>query len=318
MSVDLSVIIVNWNGINFLPNCIASLVRNPPSIDFETIVVDNDSSDASVEWLNSSEASLLMNGHKLRLIKSGSNLGFGKANNLAFRQTQSPFLLLLNPDTTVTAGSIDALLDAVKSEKTIGAVVPKLFYADGKLQHNVWGFPPTPLTFIVEGFKLYRFLPKALVSTWLYSSHWDYSQRREVPMFGAAAMLVRREMIDDIGGFDEDFFMFGEDGEWCVRMNRNGWRTFFEPDATMTHIGGQSSKQRWGVGVSKLREEEGFLLFQEKCVSRYLFFANVLTRLFIFAVYYLKCAINRDEDELLPKIMALQIRALFPRGKAGS
>ena len=307
---EISIIIGNWNGINVLPACLKSIVENAPSVSYEIILIDNASSDESVEWLKSREVKKLLDDTKFTLIESEENLGFSRANNFAIEQTNSPYVFLLNPDTIVKPHAIDKLLQTLKSDKKIGAVAPKLFNEDGTIQFNVWGFPPTPFSLLTGGLKLYHLLPKKLISGWLYSMHWDYKERKHVPMFSGAAILVKREMIDEIGAFDTDFFMFGEDGEWCVRMNRNGWKTFFEPEAEIIHIGRQSSLQKWGTETTLLKEEEAFIFFQKKCLSKYLLSANLLTRGFILSTYYIKDILFRKKKSISGSLIKLQFKEL--------
>src|SRR5690349_11673042 len=104
MGADLSIVIVNWNGRNFLPDCLQSIAQNPPSCTFEIVVVDNASADGSVEWMKSDEARGMLGEASFRLIESADNLGFGRANNLAFAQTESKYVFVLNPDCVVPPG----------------------------------------------------------------------------------------------------------------------------------------------------------------------------------------------------------------------
>lgn len=309
MSV-LTIIIVNWNGKDFLPQCLRSIAENPPSVSFEVVVVDNLSADGSREWLVSEEAEQIFPAGSFRVILSDENLGFGRANNLAIDSTDSEYLFLLNPDTIVKLDAIDILLAVLKGERAIGAVAPKLLNEDGSTQYSVWGFPPTPLSLLVQGLQFDSLLPKQLLQTWLYASHWSYDRRAAVPMFSGAAIAAKREMIDMVGAFDPDFHMYGEDGEWCVRMNRNGWLTVFEPEAVIVHLGGQSSIQRWGTDDSRIKEQEAFIYFQKKCLPRVCVFSNLITRLFIFSLYYLRNIVLRRDNRMTREILALHIIAI--------
>src|SRR5215211_4756675 len=130
----LTIIIVNWNGIKFLPACLKSIVENPGSLLFEIVVVDNASSDGSAEWLRSDECAQLVGDTRFKLIETGENLGFGRANNVAIERTDSQFVFLLNPDTVVRPNAIDRLVDALKTTPDAGAAAPKLLNEDGSLQ----------------------------------------------------------------------------------------------------------------------------------------------------------------------------------------
>lgn len=317
VNTELSIIIVNWNGVDFLPACLKSIVENPPKVPYEIIVVDNDSSDESVKYLQSAEIKNLLKDSNFTLIESKENLGFSRANNFAIEQTNAPYVFLLNPDTIAKPEAIDRLLRTLKSDEKIGAVAPKLFNGDGTLQFNVRQFPPTPLSILTTELKLYKLLPKRLVSDWLYSIHWNYRERTAVPVFSGAAIMAKREMINQVGAFDDDFHMYGEDFEWCVRINKRGWKTFFEPDAEIFHLGGQSSVQRWGTSETNLKEEEGVIYCQSKCISKPLLFFNLLTRTFSLVLHYVVNFITGNDCTSLAATIKLHIRLLKSIMSAG-
>ena len=307
MSVDLSIIIVNWNGIKFLPNCLKSIVENPPSISFEIIVVDNDSSDKSVEWLKSGEAKDLLKDTNFILIESKENLGFGRANNLAIEKTNSHFVFLLNPDTLIKSNSIDSLLITLESGKKIGMVAPKLINADGTTQANAWALPGA-IRIIFEGLKLSKVIPLKYRKKWLLSGSWNYDEKKEVPMVSGAAMMIKREMISRVGAFDPKIFMYGEDAEWCVRIGRNDWRIVLEPNAEIVHLGGQSSIQMWGENDTRMKEEEAYLKFQQDCFSPFQMLRNTFARIVVLTLYYFFSLIKGRRNEHLKNVISLQIK----------
>jgi len=267
VSAELSIIIVNWNGGDLLRCTVESVVAAPPSVTHEVIVVDNASSDDSLARLRSSAAAAAL-GDGLRVFENEENLGFGRANNQAFAQTRAPLVLLLNPDTEVTAGSIDRLIQTVRTGERVGAAGPKLLNADGSVQVSVWRNSPAAWEALLTGLRLHKLLPRRLRGDLLLAEHFDYAHRRAVGMLSGAAMLVRREVIDEVGGFDERFHMYGEDNEWCLRITRAGWRLVFEPEAVVMHHGAASSLKRWD-SLEKLRvQAEGYLLFLRRCLPR--------------------------------------------------
>jgi GT2 family glycosyltransferase len=267
LSAELSIIIVNWNGGDLLRRTVESVVAAPPSLTHEVVVVDNASSDDSLARLRASGAAEAL-GARLRVRENADNLGFGRANNQAFSETTSPLLLLLNPDTEVTAGSIDLLIKTVRAGERIGAAGPKLLNADGSVQVSVWRNSPAAWEALLTGFRLHKLMPKRARGELLLAEHFDYARRREVGMLSGAAMLVRREVVDEVGGFDERFHMYGEDNEWCLRITRAGWRLVFEPGAVVMHHGAASSMKRWD-SLEKMRvQSEGYLLFLRRCLPR--------------------------------------------------
>ncbi len=275
MQVDLSIIFVNWNGGALLSRAVDSLLAFPPSVEYEVIVVDNASTDDSLAQLRSTAAGQLLEGRgRLRFIQNPENRGFGPANNQAFDMTSTPLLLLINPDATVTAGCVDGLIQAVRTEARVAAVGPRILNSDGSLQISVWRNPPAAWNIVLSNLKLYSLLPKRLRGELLLGGHWQHDCKKSVPMLSGASILVRREVIDSVGGFDERFHMYGEDHEWCLRIKRAGWSLIFEPDAVVVHQGGWSSLQRWtDLETIKVRLESQYM-FQKQVLSRSQLTAN--------------------------------------------
>lgn len=281
MAAELSIIIVNWNGGELLRSCFRSIAQAPPSVSYDIVVVDNASSDQSVAWLRSAAVSALLPGIDVHVIENADNAGFAKANNQAFAYSQAPLLFLLNPDAEVTAGAIDTLIACLNADARIGACGPRLLNTDGSLQHSVWRNPPTAGEIIVTGVGLWRLIPHRLRGRLLLGGHWDHATRRAVPMLFGAAILARRQMIDEVGGLDERFHMYGEDYEWCLRITRAGWQLIFEPAAAVTHHGGQFSLQRW-TSMEKLRVQmDAGFQFNRYCLTRGQNIANVAATCFV-------------------------------------
>jgi len=269
VTLQISVIIVNWNGGALLRNTVESVTAFPPAIEYEVVIVDNASTDDSLALLRASEvAQPLLDAKRLSIIENEENIGFGRANNQAFALTNSRLLLLLNPDTEVTAGSIDRLIRTIDSRARIGVVGPKLLNADGSLQISVWRNPPAAWEIMLSQLKLYQLFPRSFRGELLLGGHWDHARERSVPMLSGAAMLVRRKVIEDVGGFDERFHMYGEDNEWCLRIARAGWDLVFQPAAVIRHHGAKSALQRW-TNLEKLRVQlEANYFFQKESLSR--------------------------------------------------
>ncbi|MEP7337479.1 MAG: glycosyltransferase family 2 protein [Acidobacteriota bacterium] len=302
-AIKLSIIIVNWNGGELLRRCVESILRHPPGLEYEIIIADNASTDDSLSSLQSVNESR----DRIRLIENCDNLGFAKANNQAIACSSSPFVFLLNPDTEVRAGAIDALVALLQSDAEIGACAPKLIGSDGELQPNAWLLPPTPLSILVEGLGLYRLLPKTIRANWLLGRHWDHSERKSVPAFSGAAMMVKRRMIEQIGAFDERFRMYGEDGEWCVRMKRNGWLLYLEPAAEVLHFGGQSAMKRWNSRERRLREVQAHILFQRSVLPRSSFLLNRLAQAFVAITLLARRFIRKRPTELLSEVIGMEL-----------
>ncbi|MCA1635176.1 MAG: glycosyltransferase family 2 protein [Acidobacteria bacterium] len=285
LRVELSIIIVNWNGGELLSRCVESIVAAPPSHEYEVVVVDNASGDASVAALRAgSGAAALATAGRLRVIENEDNRGFGRANNQAFALTDAPLLFLLNPDTEVTPGSIDRLVSTLRAGARTGACGPRLVNADGSLQVSVWRNPPAAWDMLLSGLRLHRLLPRRVRGELLLAEHWGHDRRRAVRMLSGAAILVRREVIEEVGGFDERFHMYGEDNEWCLRIVRAGWSLVFEPEAVIMHYGAQSSLKRWDAHEKLKVQAVAFLHFQRYCLPRRQVIANLLTSCFLLSL----------------------------------
>ena len=271
---ELSIVIVNWNGGELFRRCIESIERYRPAVPCEVIVVDNASSDDSVAWARARAASSPV---PLTIIENRENVGFARANNRAFMASRSPLLFLLNADAEVTEGAIDRLMATLREHPDVAAVAPRLLNTDGSLQPSVWPNPLTPLHILAAALGIWRLLPRAIRGPFLLADHWTYDSLRRVPMASGAALLVRREVIDRIGGFDERFEMYGEDNEWCLRMRRAGWRVLFDPGASVVHHHGSFAAVRWG-DLGRLQvNTEAQLRLQRIALSRVHRLANVLT-----------------------------------------
>lgn len=282
MPPELSIIIVNWNGGNLLRRCVETIVSSHPNTSYEVVIIDNASEDDSLDHLRSSGplAPLFAN-QQLRIFNNSENRGFGAANNQGFALTNAPFLFLLNLDTEVRPGTIDTLMETIKSDSRIGVCGPKILNTDGSLQISAFFNPPRVWHTILSQLKLYNLLPQGLRGELLLGRHWDHNRLRSVPMLSGAAMLARREMIDEVGGFNEQFHMYSEDTEWCWRITKAGWKLMFVPDAVLLHHGAESSKKRWSEQERlKVRLEAGFN-FEHTVLPRWRVAANQLTNYLI-------------------------------------
>ena len=310
MKPQLAIIVVNWNGGAFLQRCLESVAQFPPQLDYEIIVVDNASTDGSREWLISL-------GDRIRLIANAENLGFGRANNQAFAVTEAPLLFLMNSDAELQKGAIDKLIATLGEDERIGVVGPRLINTDGTLQPSVWRNPLTPVEMIATAFSLSKLMPRRMAGNLLLGFHWDHAERRRAQMLSGAALLVRRKVIDEVGGFDESFHMYGEDVEWAMRIVRGGWWMLFEPAATVMHHQGQSSAQRWNTLEKRQKEYEGFFRFQRLHLSRRLAIANLLTGYGLSLVRYAWLALRRqplEEPRLVRHLYEIELRqTLFAR-----
>lgn len=226
-------VIVNWNTRELLRACLRSVELHPPSVSFEVWVVDNASSDGSADMVAAEFPGVV-------LVRSSTNDGFSAANNRAIRGTRARFVLLLNSDAEVLPGALErAYHRAVESGNVIAA---RLRGADGRLQHSTFRFP-APLVDFVEALYLHRLLPKGIRGRWLLGGYWEHDSPRIVGWALGAFLLVPREAVEAAGALPEEYFLFGEDMEWCYRLHRAGFPVEFRPDVEILHHGNESAGQ---------------------------------------------------------------------------
>ena len=169
------------------------------------------------------------------------------------------------------------MIATIRENEKTGVVGPRLMNSDGSLQPSVWRNPVTPFEMIATALRLYKLMPPRVRGELLLGFHWDHSHRRNASMLSGAALLVKREVIDTVGGFDESFHMYGEDAEWSLRIVRGGWWMVFEPAARVMHHAGRSTAKRWS-DLEKLQQEyEGTFRFWRLHLSRSQALGNLLT-----------------------------------------
>ena len=227
--VDLSIIIVNWNTKEYLLHCIDSILQKKGSIPMEIIVIDNGSRDRSGEEVKRQFPGL-------RLIENGRNLGFAKAVNQGLRVSSGRYLLLLNPDTQLREGAIENLVSFMESHAEAGVAGAQLLKGDGSKQNSIANFPSLTTELLNKNL-LRRLFPKKFPG-----KEKDYPEPIEVDSVIGACMMVRRDVLDQVGLLDEDYFLFLEETDWCYRIKRAGWRIYHVPQAEAYHFQGKSAE----------------------------------------------------------------------------
>jgi GT2 family glycosyltransferase len=232
-SVELSVVIVAWNARHYLELCLDSLAKAPPRRTMEVLVVDNASSDDTVEMV---EAKFPW----VKLIKSKQNLGFAKGNNVAIRQCRGRYIALVNPDVIVFPGCLDALAKFLDENPKVGDVGPRVFNPDMTQQSTCRRFPTLWNNFCsassLEGrFKGRRFFAGE------HMYYFQHDRTLAVDVIVGCFSMIRREAFDEAGLLDEDLFMYGDDVDWCRRAWNAGWQVFFFPDAQAIHDRGKTT-----------------------------------------------------------------------------
>ena len=234
MNANLSVVIVNWNVRDLLRRCLASVLESAPGASADVIVVDNASTDGSIEMLRAEFP-------QATLVANARNRGFPAGINQGLAAAQGRYVLLLNPDTQVLDDALAALTRYLDTHPDAGIVSPQLLYPDGSVQSSRRRFP-TLLTLFLESTWLESLAPRSLLRRYYVLDQPD-DATLDVDWTTGAAMLVRREVVQQVGGMDEGFFMYSEELDWCRRVKAAGWRVVYHPGARIIHHEGKSSEQ---------------------------------------------------------------------------
>lgn len=231
--IDLSVVIVSWNVCDLLRHCLRSIT--PRQLSLEIIVVDNASSDGSVAMVRAEFP-------HVHLFANDKNRGFTAANNQALAKSQGRYLLLLNPDTEVEDIALPTMVAYMDQHPGVGALGPQLRYPDGRLQSSRRRFPSLA-TALVESTVVQEWSPDNRILRRYYMADTPDDATQEVDWVVGACLLVRREVYEQVGGLDEEFFMYSEELEWCRRIKNAGWSIVYLPTVTVIHHEGKSSEQ---------------------------------------------------------------------------
>ncbi len=233
-AAGLDVAIVSYRSREMVRDCLTTLFEHAPSRPLEVFVADNDSGDGTVEMVRAEFP-------QVRLLAAGGNLGFGKATNMLIDAGDSPYVLALNPDTRMTAGALDLLLDLMDERPEVGICGCRLELEDGSLDHAAKRSFPTVVSSLGHFTGLGRRLRGGRLAAYVAPE----VESGPVDCVNGAFMLMRREALERVGAFDEGFWMYMEDIDLCYRFVAAGWKVWYEPRATVVHIkAGTSGKNR--------------------------------------------------------------------------
>ena len=215
--MQLSVIIVNYNVKNLLRDCLLSVQKAAHSIDTEIIVVDNASSDGSVEMLKAEFK-------YVKLITNTQNLGFSKANNQGIAQSQGKYILLLNPDTLINKNTFEDCLNFSKQTNNCGGIGVQMLDANNQfLKESKRGFP-TPWASLCRLSFLNKLFPNSALLNGYYLGHLSNDENHQVEVLAGAFIWLKKSIIDEVGGLDEAYFMYGEDIDFSYRIQQSGYQ----------------------------------------------------------------------------------------------
>jgi N-acetylglucosaminyl-diphospho-decaprenol L-rhamnosyltransferase len=247
--IDVSIVLVSWNTRALLLACLDSLPAAVGSLHADVWVVDNGSADGSVAAVRSwRPAEPGTAGLSVHIIENGLNAGFAAANNQAIVNSDGRYVLLLNSDTVALPGSIERLVRFADAHPGAGMVGAMLLNPDGSFQGSFADFPSLSSELLSASG-----LGRRLFGRWYPNYGPTQAQAtRRVDYVQGACMLARRAAITQAGLLDEDYFMYNEELDWCLRMRRAGWETWYTPDARIVHYGGQSTRQVRHIMVQAL------------------------------------------------------------------
>lgn len=238
LEMDLSIIIVNYNTKELTLQCISSIYEsNTKKNSFEIFVVDNNSSDGSVEAIKQQFK-------KVILIENKDNVGFSKANNQAIRQAKGEYILLLNSDTIVQENTLSIMLQYMQQNNDVGAAGCEVLLQDGKLDIACHRGFPTPSASFYYMLGLAKKYPNNPKFNQYHKSYLNMREIHEIDCLVGAFMIVRAETIQQVGMLDESFFMYGEDIDWCYRIKEAGWKIVYNPTVSIIHYKGASSRKK--------------------------------------------------------------------------
>jgi N-acetylglucosaminyl-diphospho-decaprenol L-rhamnosyltransferase len=228
---EVSTIVVTYNALPWLERSLES------ARETELVVVDHGSTDGTLE--------LVRERFPEAIVVEQENKGFGAGNNAGMRVASGRWYLLLNSDAWLAPGGLDALVSFAEAHPRAAVIGPRLLNPDGTLQRSVRGFP-TVWRIATEYLFLRKLAPRSRALNAFYAGGFDHDEPREAEFLMGSCLLVRAEAVAAVGGFDERYFMFSEETDWCYRFRKAGWEVWFYPGAEAVHVGGATTSQNWG------------------------------------------------------------------------
>lgn len=308
--IDLSIIIVNYNVKEFILNLLDSIRKATKNISVEIIVVDNASDDGSIETIKEKFPDVL-------LIENKINVGFGRANNQALEIAKGNNFLLLNPDTIVREDTFSTMLNFFSNNPQAGIAGCKVLNPDGTIQLACRRGFPGPWTSFTKVTGLSRLFPKSKLFAKYNLTYLDENQTYEVDAVSGAFLMMRKEVYEKIGGFDKQFFMYGEDLDLCFRTQQAGFKVFYVHETEIIHYKGESTK-RSSIDETKVFYDAMHLFVKKHfssslIVEALLQFAIIMRKLIAFANVYKIAIAGVVTDLVLFSLMVLLAENIYEK-----
>lgn len=253
--MNLSIIIISYKTKELLRNCLKSIYNSKIDFPFEIIVVDNHSDDKSPEMVKEEFK-------EVKLILNDKNVGFGQANNQGMRLAKGKYFLLLNSDTEIVDKAIEKMVRLIEERREIGVIGCKLLYKNGGIQQSAGYLPRLSKIFFWQTFIDDLPVIKNIIKPYQVSDINFYKKEHEVGWVTGAFFLLRKEIFEKTGGFDEKIFMYSEEVEWCQRISQAGFKIYFTPITHVYHLKNASPKETNGNAL--ISEYQGLIYFFKK------------------------------------------------------
>ena len=276
----LSIIIVNYNAEKLLKNCIESIYNETREITFDIWVVDNNSSDNSVAMINE-------NFPEVNLLQNADNVGFARANNMAIVKAKTDYVLLLNPDTIICNQAIEKVLGYMDPKPEVGITGCKVLNEDGSIQLACRRSIPTPKVAFFRLTGMSKLFPNSKLMAKYNLTYLDASESHEVEAVSGAFLMIRSNVIDNIGCLDDRFFMYGEELDWCLRTKKAGWAVMYYPYAQIIHYKGECSKSNSRKAAFEFYRSM-YLFHKKHFADKY----SSITNIIIYVGIFLKALIS--------------------------
>ena len=283
--MQLSVIILNYNVRYFLEQCVASVQEALSNIDGEIIVVDNNSLDDSCEMMKTHFPNV-------KLIENTTNLGFPKGNNIGVAHAKGDYICILNPDTVVAEDTFEKVLAFAEKQKNIGIVGCKLIDGTGNFLPECKRGVPTPFVALTKIFGLYKLFPKTALFNRYYAQHLSENETGKVGILVGAFMIIKRNLYQEIGGFDENCFMYSDDIDLSYMALKKGKTNYYFHETTVIHYKGESTVKD-GLYMKHFREAMQFF-YRKHFRSSIIFDVFMKIGAFFFAL------IKKNQSKLKP------------------
>lgn len=302
----VSIIVVNYNAPALLDNCLSSVIQHTRGLDFEIIVVDNNSTEGDVEQIASKY-------HDVIIIKNEKNIGFAAANNIGFDIAKGKYVLILNNDTIFHENTIKTLFDfagKIEQDVFIGC---KLLNEDGSHQVSIVDFDTLTNSF-GENFFIYKLFPRSKIFNRFHLNYKYINQPVEVDVVKGAFILCTASALEELKGFDPKFFFFGEETDLCYRFKKNGGRVFYYPGSSIYHVGGASTdKNLWfkfkNQSIAKIQIYQKHYSGMKAFLLIALHFSGIILRV---PLYFFAGVLSLNQSLIMKSFFYLKTLFVYP------